>query len=180
MGKEAQFETEPAIQVHPLDKLSVFQRVHRSAQLRQLQRSLRSLRLRCEKGVTLIELLAVIAIMAVIAAVAIPVVSNSMASARENTTKQNLQLLAEALQRYNSDNAGYPASAGLQDTAQVTGFATDLHAYIQGIPQDGDQKDFTYDSDGSKFEIISSNGFYITSDTSSPQSGNAPNFSTVN
>ncbi|QQE77545.1 type II secretion system protein GspG [Alicyclobacillus sp. SO9] len=151
------------------------------------------------KGVTLIELLAVIAILAVIAAVAIPVVENSINNSKISTTKQNLQILSSALQRYYAANNSYPqASKWIDASTGSVGSATlaqDLQPYIQGIPQDGWGEDFQYESTTSGSGSSSVSGFaiatpdsvagtanskkayYVASgpnSTGSPQSGNAP------
>lgn len=143
------------MQIQQLDKPSFLQRVQRSLQLRS------------EKGVTLIELLAVIAILAIIAAVAIPVVSNSMNNAKVNTTEQNLQIIADALQRYDTDNSSYPAGTDISAST----LNSTLNEYIQGIPNDGFGKPFQYTASGGGFTVTASNNYYISNTTSSPTSG---------
>lgn len=101
-----------------------------------------------EEGVTLIELLAVVVILGVIAVIAVPVVGNSITTAKVNTTKQNMAIIAQALARYAGDHDGnYPVSTSrtafddLSASAVVTG---DLNTYLQGVPQDGWSSDFWY------------------------------------
>lgn len=110
-----------------------------------------------EHGVTLIELLAVIVILAIIAAVAVPVVLNSIKTSKENTTKQDMAIIAEALSRYAADNNGsYPSTSGtgwhdlntLASDPLTTGGSA---AYLNAIPQDAWGADFQYKSDGTTY-----------------------------
>jgi type II secretion system protein G len=126
-----------------------------------------------EKGVTLIELLAVIVIIAVIAAIAVPVVLGAINRSKVNTAKQDLAVIAEALNRYAfdhndqfpipSEGAGKWVSASSALTALMPGSGggtsntTDSGstAYLQSVPQDPWGNDFYYyvTSDGKNFEL---------------------------
>jgi general secretion pathway protein G len=126
-----------------------------------------------EKGVTLIELLAVIVIIAVIAAIAVPVVLGAINRSKENTVKQNMAVMAEALNRYAFDhNDQFPSTGGQwQDASSAllalmppssssggssnTSNNTDSGqtAYLQSVPKDPWGQDFYYRSDGTYFQI---------------------------
>ncbi|KYP80730.1 type II secretion system protein GspG [Ferroacidibacillus organovorans] len=106
-----------------------------------------------EKGVTLIELLAVVVILAIIAAIAIPVVLNSIVQAKVNTTKQDMAIITEALDRYAAYNDGvYPMPSGTATLASLltsgtiaSGSSTTFGGpYMQSLPQDAWSDDFFY------------------------------------
>ncbi|SFU89311.1 type II secretion system protein GspG [Alicyclobacillus macrosporangiidus] len=104
-----------------------------------------------EKGVTLIELLAVIVIIAVIAAIAVPVVLGSINKSKTNTAKQDMVVIAEALNRYATDHDGkFPdtLSVLLQGDNE-----SGSKPYLQSIPQDPWGNDFVYHSTGDGFQL---------------------------
>lgn len=74
-----------------------------------------------KSGFTLIELVVVIVIIAILAAVAVPKFNDRTASAREAANLQSLSTLRSAVELYNADNAGYPAT-----------LATDILPYLKG------------------------------------------------
>lgn len=78
-----------------------------------------------QQGVTLIELMVVVAILAVIALVAVPMVTSSLADARNNTDQQNAKILSDAIARYKFDSGSI---SGLDEDDLVP-------KYIQAIPE---------------------------------------------
>jgi type II secretion system protein G len=78
-------------------------------------------------GFTLVELLIVIVIIAVIAAIAIPKFMNSSQRAQEAAVKQQLQLLRDAMSRFNSDTGMWPINAD-----DMTGQTAPAQAYNGG------------------------------------------------
>jgi type II secretion system protein G len=100
-----------------------------------------------ENGVTLIELLAVIVIIAVIAAIAVPVVLGAINRSKTNTTKQNMMIIVEALNRYAADHDGkFPSKL---DDLTTGDDASGQKPYLQGIPQDAWGQNFEYSTQNS-------------------------------
>ena len=80
------------------------------------------------RGFTLIELVVVILILGIIGAVAAPKMLNTMATARTNAARENVQLVREAIEMYKSQdpNNAYPPANG------TTPLATSLQNYLKG------------------------------------------------
>ena len=74
---------------------------------------------RTRKGVTLIELLIVVLILAALSAIAIPRISQSADNAKAKACATNIDVMNSAIEMYNADTGGYPATIGL-----VTGSTT--------------------------------------------------------
>ena len=77
------------------------------------------------QGFTLIELVVVVLILGIIGAVAAPKMMNTMATAKTNAAKQNVQIIRSAIEMYKSQDANnaYPPAATL---------ATALQPYLKG------------------------------------------------
>ncbi|ORX22345.1 prepilin-type N-terminal cleavage/methylation domain-containing protein [Thermoanaerobacterium sp. PSU-2] len=95
-----------------------------------------------EKGFTLIELIVVIAILGILAAIAVPRVTNSLSNAKNNANSANLQIVQEAVERYNAENGNYPSS--LNDL---------VPNYLKSIPTLQDGKTFNYDQSSGTVSI---------------------------
>lgn len=78
------------------------------------------------KGFTLVELVVVILVMGIVAAVAAPKMFDTAKDARENSTKQSLVVVRNAIQLYKSKTGSYPGEGGEAD------LKADLALYIQG------------------------------------------------
>jgi general secretion pathway protein G len=78
------------------------------------------------RGFTLIELLVVMAIIGTLLAIAVPRYFRSLEHARETVLKQDLAILREAIDKYNSDLNKYPEK--LSDLVD--------HRYIRALPVD--------------------------------------------
>ena len=65
------------------------------------------------EGVTLIELLIVVLILAALSAIAIPRISQSAQNAKANACDTNVDVINSAIEMYNADNDGYPATLNL-------------------------------------------------------------------
>jgi prepilin-type N-terminal cleavage/methylation domain-containing protein len=63
-----------------------------------------------KRGFTLIELLVVIVILGVLAALGIPAFVSSQRKSRDTRRKEDLSMIAKALEMYNNDTSEYPAS----------------------------------------------------------------------
>jgi general secretion pathway protein G len=93
------------------------------AHLRACRRPARD---RGDRGFTLIELLVVMAIIGTLLAIAVPRYFRSLEHARETVLKQDLAILRDAIDKYNSDLNKYPEK--LSDLV-------DQH-YIRALPAD--------------------------------------------
>lgn len=79
------------------------------------------------RGFSLVELVVVVLILGIIAAVAAPKMFNTANDARQNSTKQSLIVLRDAIELYRAQNGNYPAAATI---------ATDLKPFLKGpFPQ---------------------------------------------
>jgi general secretion pathway protein G len=118
-----------------------------------------SRRTKGEKGVTLIEMLAVIVIIAVIAAIAVPVVLSAVHNSKTTTTKQDMTVIADALNRYAMDHDGHFPVSGWQTatdalkTYLVGNDQNDPSTYLLSIPKDPWGQEFYYWSDGTNYWI---------------------------
>jgi prepilin-type N-terminal cleavage/methylation domain-containing protein len=78
------------------------------------------------KGVTLIELLIVVLILAALSAIAIPRISQSAESARDNACATNINIMNSAIELYNANEGDYPSAL-----TDVTG---DTDSFPDGAP----------------------------------------------
>jgi general secretion pathway protein G len=86
----------------------------------------RGARRRLAGGFTLIELLVVMAIIGTLLSIAVPRYFHSLERARETVLRQDLSILREAIDKYNSDLNKYPEQ--LSDLVE--------HHYIRALPAD--------------------------------------------
>ncbi|MDX1961571.1 MAG: prepilin-type N-terminal cleavage/methylation domain-containing protein [Pirellulales bacterium] len=75
-------------------------------------------------GFSLVELVVVILIMGIIAAVAAPKMFDTATTARENSTRQSLLTLRDAIELYKAQNNSYPPAA--------ISLATNLRPFLKG------------------------------------------------
>ncbi len=76
-----------------------------------------------KKGFTLVELVVVVLIIGIIAAVAAPRMFDTAGDARQNSTRQSLSVIRDAVELYKAQNGNYPTAASL---------ATSLQANLKG------------------------------------------------
>jgi len=86
---------------------------------------------------TLIELLIVVAIIAILAAMAVPNLLEAQARSKVARVKNDLRVLAEALEAYRSDNQAYPdfIDVSTRGVWQLRPLTTPV-AYLSSIPPD--------------------------------------------
>jgi general secretion pathway protein G len=81
---------------------------------------------RRDRGFTLIEMMAVIGIILILLGIALPVYSHSLARAREENLRQNLETLNQLIFQYTQDKQKAPESL---DDLRTAG-------YLKSIPED--------------------------------------------
>jgi general secretion pathway protein G len=81
---------------------------------------------RRDRGFTLIEMMAVIGIILILLGIALPVYSHSLARAREDNLRQNLETLNQLIFQYSQDKQKAPQSL---DDLRTAG-------YLKSIPED--------------------------------------------
>ena len=78
---------------------------------------------RSRAGFSLVELAVVVLIMGILAAVAAPKMFDTFSAARENSTRQSMAVVRDAIELYKAQNDAYPGAATL---------ASDLAPYLKG------------------------------------------------
>ncbi|OQA10696.1 MAG: putative major pilin subunit [bacterium ADurb.Bin374] len=79
-----------------------------------------------KRGFTLIELIVVVAIISVLAVTSYNYYQDSLATARENVVKQNIQMIREAIGRYFQANLRHPDDLGALTPTYLTQSAEQL------------------------------------------------------
>jgi general secretion pathway protein G len=113
-----------------------------------------------KKRFTLIEVVIVIVILVTLASIATPMYMNYVSKANIGAAESQVQLLADAINGYRTDNKAYPPEdLGLEALVEnVEDLETWNGPYIEGsIPKDPWGNDYIYrlDEDGRSFEVIS-------------------------
>jgi general secretion pathway protein G len=96
-------------------------------------------------GFTLIEMMAVIGIILILLGIALPIYSHSMARAREDNLRQNLDTLNRLIFQYNQDKQKAPQS--LDDLRSA--------GYLKEIPEDITGRTDTWETESGEDTIMS-------------------------
>jgi len=79
------------------------------------------------RGFTLIELVIVVLIIGILAAIAAPKMFDTTTETRENSTRQSLSVVRDAIELYKARNGAYPGEAGTEADLKE-----DLKDFLQG------------------------------------------------
>ncbi len=118
-------------------------------------------RTRRRRGFTLMEVLLVLVILVILGSMVGVFISGAKKKAFEDATKAQISTFKSALQQYSLDVGTFPTSQqGLAALLQAPGDLRNPNKwrgpYLEGqIPQDPWQNDYTYESSGGQFTIIS-------------------------
>ena len=82
--------------------------------------------MRSKKGLTLIELLIVVIILGALAAIAIPRISTSATTSKQNACTTNVDTLNTSIETYNADKGTYPTA--------LTDVTADINYFPDGAP----------------------------------------------
>jgi len=82
--------------------------------------------MRSRKGLTLIELLIVVIILGALAAIAIPRITTSATTAKQNACTTNVDTLNTSIEMYKMDTGAYPAA--------LTNITSDANYFPDGAP----------------------------------------------
>lgn len=103
-----------------------------------------------ERAVTLVEMMIVIAIIGFIAAVAINRYTHAAFQGQVSQAEQNIRHIAAALDQYNIDKGGYPASGNVTPTL----FGGSGNQYFNATPLDGSNQ-YVYRLNGNDYSVCS-------------------------
>ena len=117
--------------------------------------------IRNSAGMSLVEIMIVIAIMGAIAALVGSNVLPMFEKSKVDNTKNQMKNVEQALQLYYTDNSSYPTSEqGLEalvkkPTVGQEPMNYNPSGYMKDVPKDQWGKPFIYESDGTKYMIMS-------------------------
>ena len=119
--------------------------------------------MRAQRGFNLIEIMVVITIMGLLAGIVGIYVSGALDSAKQDTTRNQMKIIEDALVMYKLDNGRFPTtSEGLQALISAPSTAKKpgkKYLNSDNVPRDGWDYEFLYFSPGTRgnhdYEIIS-------------------------
>jgi general secretion pathway protein G len=103
----------------------------------------RLLRVRAQRGFTLVELMVVVAIVALLASIVIPNYVHARAQASVSQSEANLKQIATSLELYYADNQAYPATGAGTVTPAL--FGGSANPYLTATPTNAlGRKEYEY------------------------------------
>lgn len=100
---------------------------------------------RSQVGFTVVELIVVVLVVGILLAFTLPNLFSAQTRARDDTRKNDLRNLQQALETYHNDFVGYPTT--------IEGLAILAPDYINSVPNDPKSGSYTYESDGASYTL---------------------------
>lgn len=98
-----------------------------------------------QSGFTIVELVVVVLVVGILLTLTLPNLFSTQQRARDDTRKNDLRNIQQALETYHNDTVSYPTT--------VEGLAVLSPDYINTIPSDPNGGSYSYESDGATYTL---------------------------